>query len=130
MSSEGDFDAWHREIVNSQCWAAFTVREIEQVRWGHFAKLVNIIIYELVANNEVMTYEEAERLRRLIHLPIDQKVLGLVRRLRPGIRLPRKLLDMSESEYAAIQRAIRDEARRLGVPAIWFEDAYAHDLGA
>jgi len=110
--SADDFDAWHRRIVLQQCWANFTDRPIEEVRWGHFAKLINIILYELAANNEIVTDDEARRLRGLLHLPIDQKVLDLVRALQPGTRLPKKLLGMTEADYVAIQRAIRDEARR------------------
>ncbi len=128
-----EFDDWHRGIIQDNCWRHFTVRNIEQVRWGHFAKLVNIIIYEFVANNEIMTDEEARRLRSLIHLPIDKKVLDAVRTLVPDAELPRTLLDMNEKEYTHIQWTIRDAARRaedaaskvVGVPAIWFEDAYS-----
>lgn len=128
MKLAKDFDQWHRGIVIDECWVNYTTRSIEQVRWGHFAKLVNIILYELVANNEIMTYEEAEQLRGLLHLPIDQKVLDVVRSLCPGISLPQKLLGMSETDYLTIQRTIREEARKLRIPAIWFEDAYASDL--
>lgn len=125
-----DFDAWHREIVMYEGWAEFTEWPIEQVRWGHFAKLVNIVLYELVANNEIMTYEEAGRLRGLLHLPIDKRVLDFVKSLRRGVRLPKRLLGMTESDYRAIQQAIRKEATRLGIPAIWFEDAWVSDVRA
>lgn len=128
LYTQPGFDAWHRHIVLHECWAHFTSRRIEEVRWGHFAKLINIVLYELVANNEIMTYEQAERLRAFLHVPIDQKVLNLLRSLTEDVRLPRKLLGMEEAEYKAIQETIREEAGKIGIPAIWFEDAYSHDF--
>ena len=130
LAIQKDFDAWHREIVMYEGWAEFTERPIEQVRWGHFAKLANIVLYELVANNEIMTYEEAGRLRDLLHLPIDKRVLDFVRSLRRGVRLPDRLLGMTESDYRAIQQTIREEAARLDIPAIWFEDAWVSGVRA
>jgi hypothetical protein len=125
FATRDDFDAWHSSVVADGCWAAFTDRGIEEVRWGHFAKLINIILYELVANNELVGDGEAKRLRQWLHVPIDQKVLGWLRSLQKGVRLPRKLVGMKGSDYRAIQQAMRDEADKRGIPAIWFEDAYA-----
>lgn len=124
ISSCRAFDRWHREIVRHRCWNGFARESIRRQRWGHFAKLVNIVVYELVSSNEIVTLKQAKRLRRLIHLPIDRNVLELLGSLKPGLCLSTTLSDMTERRYRSIQQAIREEARRLGIPAIWFEDAW------
>ena len=66
------YDQWLLTTLRLSCWTNFARSDGDKVRWGYFAKLVNIVIYELVSNREVFPDEAVwQRLRPFLHIPLD-----------------------------------------------------------
>jgi hypothetical protein len=49
IMNQKQYDEWMLTRLRLSCWNDFARSDGEAVRWGYFAKLVNIVIYELVS---------------------------------------------------------------------------------
>ncbi len=119
-----EYDRWLVQIVERNCWAKCSRNGLDDDRWAYFAKLINIIVYEIVVNRELFSESAWLRIRPCLHLPIDWNVTDYVGRLDPSFSGPVTLKGMTKADYLKVQDAIRRLADRHGLPAIWFEAAW------
>ncbi len=125
IRTRDEYDGWLERTVELDCWADYTKDPIEEVRWGHFAKLINIIVYEIVANRELFAEADWERLRRFLHVPIDGSTNYYLTQLDDTFPAVWVLTGMTKSQYSRFQEAARRLADKHGVPPIWFEAAWS-----
>ena len=125
IQTREDYDHWLMRIVESNCWRNCSRNGLVEDRWAYFAKLINIVVYEIVSNRELCQEAVWERLKWFLHLPVDGVVLNHLNTLKPGFPAPSKLKGMTKLEYLQIQSAARELAVHLGDPPIWFEDAWS-----
>jgi hypothetical protein len=119
------YDAWLLGEVESSCWEPFSRNGLAQDRWAYFAKLINIVAYEILANRELCSEADWLRLRPFLHIPIDLNVTYHLSQLDPSFPALWMLKGMSKHQYLAIQHAARRLAEAHSVPAIWFEAAWS-----
>lgn len=123
-ATRGAYDAWLTRTVELDVWKPYSRNGLSKDRWAYFAKLINIVVYEIVTNRELFSQADWRRLRPFLHVPLDEKVLihlGEIDRTFPRIA---KLKGMSKAEYLRAQGAVRSLAKLHRVPAIWFEAAW------
>ncbi|MBA3353009.1 MAG: hypothetical protein H0U23_11435 [Blastocatellia bacterium] len=94
--------------------------------WGHFAKLLNVILYEIASNRELITGREWKNLQNMLHVPIDSYVVAHVQHFDPTFPNVKRLKGMTEAQYVAHQDHIRRLADNFGVSPITFEAGYAN----
>jgi hypothetical protein len=124
LKTAEEFNDWLLRTVELSCWGKYSRNGLKIDRWAYFAKLINIVIYEIAANRELLSDAEWERLRVFLHIPIDENVLLYLERLDPSFPKVLSLKGMTKQDYLAIQSAARTLARRHGVPPIWYEAAW------
>jgi len=125
INDQERFDKYIKNIVCLKCWAKYTGSSINDVRWAHFAKLLNIVIYELVSNREIFKERDWKSLHRLLHIPIDSIVTEHISKIETSFQKINKLKGMSENKYWEIQYEVRRIARKNKVHPIWFEAAWS-----
>ncbi len=113
------------EVVERDTWELFSKNGIDQDRWGYFAKLVNIIIYEIISNRELFDEKDWVRLRPFLHVPLDWNVTYHLSQITDKIPSLEVLKGMGKEKYLIIQKSIRELAEQYEVPPIWFEAAYS-----
>ena len=123
ISTREAYDHWLVNTVRLPVWRRFSRNGLKADRWAYFAKLINIIIYEVTSNRELFPERDWRRVRPWLHVPLDSYVLAGAEEY-CGELWAQKLKGMTQNDYLNIQRALRDGAHRLKRPAIWFEDAY------
>ena len=120
-----EYDNWIDALIKDECWEPYSRHGLTADRWAYFAKLINIILYEVVSNRELFCDSDWRRLQSWLHLPLDSTVFDRLRSLDPGFPVPPVLKGMTEEQYRCVQRAARELASKFEIPPIWFEDAYA-----
>jgi hypothetical protein len=125
LHSMEECDSWLSTVVESDCWRPFARHSLEEDRWAYFAKLVNIVVYEIVSNRELFCESDWQRLRHWLHLPLDSRVCDLLLDTDPASPVPYLLKFLTAKEYWSVQRHARRLAAERGVPPIWFEDAWS-----
>lgn len=125
LLTRDEYDRWLLSAVESACWEPFSRNGLAQDRWGYFAKLINIVVYEILANRELSCDTDWQRLRPFLHIPIDSNVTYHLSQLDPSFPAVWVLKGMSKEQYLAAQDAARRLAEAHGVPAIWFEAAWS-----
>jgi hypothetical protein len=125
MKTRADYERWLERTVESRCWSHVSRWKCGTVRWGHFAKVLNILVYEILANNELTQTKDWRRLRLWLHLPIDSIVQAHCKKLAPAFKVRKILKGMTRDEYCDMQLQIRKIANEKGVPPIWFEAAWS-----
>ncbi|MBI4305954.1 MAG: hypothetical protein HY678_06500 [Chloroflexi bacterium] len=122
-----EYDSWLIELVSRDGWRDYARDELDLVRWGYFAKLANICIYEIASHRELVSESDWERIKFFLHLPLDSNVFYHLRNLEPTIPLPPgwMLKGMTAEQYWGIQNVARALGAQHGVPPIWFDDAWA-----
>lgn len=83
------------------------------------------MVYEIVANRELFSDADWQRLRPFLHIPIDVTVTYHLSQLDPSFPSVWVLKSMTKDQYLAVQDAARRLAQARGVPAIWFEAAWS-----
>ena len=111
--------------VGSSCWEPYSRNRLDEDRWAYFAKLVNIVVYEIVANRELFSEADWQRLRPFLHIPVDATVTYHLSKLEPAFPGVWVLKGMTKDRYVSVQDAARRLAQEHGVPAIWFEAAWS-----
>lgn len=119
-----EYDAWLLSLIREDCWRRYSRSGLERDRWAYFAKLLNIVIYEIVSNRELFSEADWLRLRPCLHIPLDSNVFWGLTQFDPSFPARWILKGMTEKEYLQMQMAVRELASRHGVPPIWFEDAW------
>lgn len=119
------YDAWLLSIVESACWEPYSRNGLAADRWAYFAKLINIVIYEIVANRELSSEADWARLRPFLHIPIDSTVTYHLSQLDSSFPSVWVLKGMTREQYLQVQEAARRLAQARGVPPIWFEAAWS-----
>ena len=127
IRTRDQYDVWLLSVIESPCWKLYSRNGLAQDRWGYFAKLINIVIYEVVANRELSSEGVWKRLRPFLHLPIDSSVTYHLTQLDSAFPWVWMLKGMTKKQYLGVQKAARTLAEARGVPAIWFEAAWSHD---
>jgi hypothetical protein len=100
-------------------------RILPGAKWGHATKVLSLFVREIVSNSRFFGDEDARRLESFLYVPLDSINIGRLRDV--GTRLPFSLIrevDTSRKFYQT-QDLLRDEARHVGVPRIWFDDNWA-----
>ena len=120
-----EYDQWLVELVESERWAPYSKNGLQADRWAYFAKVINIVTYEIVANRELFSEQDWERIQPFLHLPIDANVSLHLEKLDPAFPAIFYLKGMSKTAYWEFQTAARQLAATLGVPPIWFEAAWS-----
>jgi hypothetical protein len=118
------YDGWLNRVVGLPCWRPHSHNGLAEDRWAYFAKLINIVVYEIVTNRELFTERDWKRLRPFLHVPVDAVVLEHLLGLNPEFPAPRQLKGMTSDDYWRVQDAARQLAHKHRVPAIWFESAW------
>lgn len=125
IRTQDDYDKWLERTVELDCWAQYAKDPIEQVRWGHFAKLINIIVYEVVANRELFAEADWQRIRSFLHVPIDSNVSDYLTKFEETFPAVWVLKGMTKKQYMQFQEAARRLGDQYGVPTIWFEASWS-----
>lgn len=71
LQSRDAYDEWLIKTVELEHYSRNGLRSD---RWAYFAKLINIVVYEIVANRELFSESDWQRIRPFLHLPIDLNV--------------------------------------------------------
>ena len=116
-----EYDSWLIRIVEADRWAKHSRNGLVEDRWAYFAKLINIVIYEIVSNRELFAEADWERLRPNLHIPIDSTVMDHLSEIDPNFPVIWTLKGMTKKDYLCIQQAVRMLAKKHDVPPIWFE---------
>lgn len=125
IDGKDEYDNWLITVVERNTWDHFSRNGIDQDRWAYFAKLVNIVIYEIISNRELFDEKDWLRLRPFLHVPLDWNVTYYLNQITDKISPLAVLKGMSKEEYLMIQKSIRELAELYDVPPIWFEAAYS-----
>ncbi|HEU5247707.1 MAG TPA: hypothetical protein VFU09_11500 [Candidatus Udaeobacter sp.] len=75
LATRDAYDKWLLQTIESDCWRRFARNRLGLDRWAYFAKLLNIIIYEIVSNRELFSDADWNRIRYFLHVPIDASVV-------------------------------------------------------
>ena len=121
------FDSWLIGKIKLHCWNRYSRNGIKIDRWSYFAKLINIIVYEIVSNRELFLEKDWIRIKWFLHLPIDNKVISELTKYDSNFPKIHILKGMTECQYLDIQTNARRIAYNFNKPTIWFEDAWSAD---
>jgi hypothetical protein len=119
------YDEWLIKTVELPGWEHYSRNGLRSDRWAYFAKLMNIVVYEIVANRELFSESDWQRVRPFLHLPIDLNVSIELERLDPGFPKILWLKGMTKNQYLQVQACARSLAEAHDVPPIWFEAAWS-----
>jgi len=125
VQSQDEYDNWLISTIELDSWAEYSRNGIEVDRWGYFAKLINIVIYEIISNRELFLEMDWLRLRPFLHVPLDWTVTYHLNQIDSDIPSLEILKGMSKEKYLTVQESIRKLAKRWGLPPIWFEAAWS-----
>lgn len=125
IQTRDEYDSWLLATVESSCWEPYSRNGLDDDRWAYFAKVVNIVVYEIVANRELFSEADWQRLRPYLHIPVDVTVTYHLSKLEPSFPGVWVLKGMTKDQYTSVQDAARRLAREYGVPPIWFEAAWS-----
>jgi hypothetical protein len=124
LKTRDAYDSWLTRTVELNTWRRYSRNGLAKDRWAYFAKLINIVVYEIVANRELFSEASWLRIRPLLHVPLDDKVLRYVENHDSTFPKIRRLKGMRKAEYLKAQEAIQHIAGKLRVPPISFEAAW------
>ncbi|HTP66829.1 MAG TPA: hypothetical protein VMJ66_15665 [Geobacteraceae bacterium] len=102
-----EYDDWLVRTVEIPEWEQFCRGKIESDRWGYFAKLINIIIYEILSNRELVSEIDWLRMRHFIHVPIDSNVTFNIGKIDPNFAGIWMLQGMTKQRYLQFQSDAR-----------------------
>ena len=125
VKNKEEYDEWLLYVIESSCWGNFSRNGLKKDRWAYFAKLINIVIYEIVSNREIFSEVGWKRVRTFIHIQIDSIVMDHLSELDPQFPIIYGLKGMTKKQYINIQQATRKLAKKYQVPPIWFEAAWS-----
>jgi len=126
IKSRNQYDSWLRRLVRLNCWGSYSRNGLAKDRWAYFAKLINIVTYEILSNRELFRQKDWQRIQPFLHVPIDKSVtLYLKVYVDPKFPVTDILKGMTENNYWRIQGLVRDLAKSNRVPPIWFEAAWS-----
>jgi len=125
IQTREEYDKWLFETVESKCWEPYSRNGLDDDLWAYFAKLVNIVVYEIVANRELFSEPDWQRLRPFLHIPVDTNTTFHLSQVDPDFPSVWVLKGMTKDQYVRIQEAARRLADQKGVPPIWFEAAWS-----
>src|SRR5438132_660710 len=103
FSSCEEYDAWLLDLIRKDCWAPYSKNGLDHDRWGYFAKLLNIVIYEIVTHRELVSESDWQRLQFFLHLPLDSQIFSFLAELDASVHDPGILRDMTEKQYLDMQ---------------------------
>jgi len=124
LATRDHYDRWLLRTIESNRWQRFARNGLASDRWAYFAKLLNIIIYEIVSNRELFSDHDWKRIRYFLHVPVDSSVVHHITEIDPGFPRIARLKGMTKARYLDIQNFIRDLAQKKRLPPIWFEAAW------
>jgi len=125
LNSREEFNRWLYALIESDCWEPFSRNGLPEDRWAYFAKLINILVYEIAVNRELFCESDWRRVQWWLHLPLDSTVFSCLRELDPSFPAPVALRGMTREDYRRAQEAARSLAERYQIPTIWFDDAWS-----
>jgi hypothetical protein len=125
IRTQEQYDLWLIRTIESDRWKEFSRNGIGLDRWSYFAKLLNIVIYEVISNRELFSDSNWKRLRPFLHIPLDATVTEYLSSLDPNFPKIRKLKGMTKKAYLEFQVASRRLGTKYQVPPIWFEAAWS-----
>ncbi len=125
INTRDEYDKWLFDTIEASCWECHSRNGIEKDRWGYFVKLVNIVVYEVLANRELFSDTDWKRLRPFLHIPIDKTITSHLSGIAPAFPAVDVLKRMTKAQYVRVQEAVRQLGDQHGVPPIWFEAAWA-----
>jgi hypothetical protein len=118
------YDKWLLRTIESNRWKRFCRNRLSSDRWAYVAKLLNIVIYEIVSNRELFSDTDWRRIQHFLHIPIDSSVIEYVTAIDANFPRIKRLKGMTKRSYLEIQRFVREVAAKNAVPPIWFEAAW------
>ncbi len=124
LATRDAYDRWLIRTIQSNCWRRFSRNGLSSDRWAYFAKLLNIVIYEIVSNRELFFDSDWRRIQHFLHIPIDSSVIDHVTEIDPRFPTIKLLKGLTKKSYLDIQDFIRRVAAENKVPPIWFEAAW------
>jgi hypothetical protein len=91
-------------------------------KWGHGTKILCLFLRDTVLHSHYFSEDRANRLSRYLYAPIDNIVISRLKEL--GYETPFtsiREIDSPEKFYG-VQDDLRNAARSVGVPRVWFDD--------
>ncbi len=127
VQTRQNYDDWLTQTVELDCWQKYSRNGLEVDRWAYFAKLISIVVYEIVSNRELFTQADWLRIQPFLHLPIVdwRTVTHHLSQIEPTFPMTSLLKGMTKEEYWHVQEAVRKLAESHNVPPIWFEAAWS-----
>jgi hypothetical protein len=125
LSTRVAYDKWLIKTIQLHCWQKHSRNGMLADRWAYFAKIINVVVYEIVSNHELFRTEDWRRIRWFLHLPLDSTVFAHLMEIDPTLKMTRQLKGMTKAQYWELQNAARNLANKYRLPPIWFEAAWA-----
>jgi hypothetical protein len=129
IQTREEYDNWLVQIVELDCWEKYSRHGLDIERWAYFTKLINIIVYEIVSNRDLVSEVDWKRIQPFLHVPIDKIVMNHLAKIDSNFPslddLEGDLKGMTKEKYWQIQDGIRKLAKTYRVPPIWFEAAWS-----
>jgi len=125
IKTQNEYDNWFNLTVELDCWRHYSKNGLDIDRWAYFAKLINIVVYEIVSNRELFAEADWKRIRSFLHIPIDSTVMSYLTKMDPKFSRISVLKGMTKDEYWRAQEEVRKLAGANEVPPIWFEAAWS-----
>jgi hypothetical protein len=130
VRTDGQFARWYERALDSVHRVIMTRnaqnrRILPGSRWGHSAKVLSLFLREVFLCARWCDDAVASRVEKLLYVPIDNIVMKRMRQ-KGGIVKARSIKAIStRAQFQEMQDQLRTAARRAGVPAVWFDDAWA-----
>ena len=124
LQSRDGYDNWLLDLIEDGCWEQYSRNGLSEDRYAYFAKLINIVMCEIVSNRELIAESDWQRLRLWLHLPLDSSIFYSLQQIDPAFPATWMLKGMTRQQYWSMQNAARKLAEHYGIPPIWFEDAW------
>lgn len=125
-----EFSRWYRKQLSRVAREirkrnAANSRILPGLKWGHAAKVLSLYLRGIVFHTRYFRDADVARIGPCLPVPIDGI---LIRRLEElGVTLPyRKIREIDTyAKFNVAQKILMASAKRVRVPAVWFDDNWA-----
>jgi len=94
-------------------------------KWGHTAKILNLMIREIVLNSRYFNDVEVKRIKYYLYAPIDSKIITFLKNSDVKLDFQYiKQIDTSEKFYS-VQEELGKAADKIKVPRVFIDDIWS-----
>lgn len=128
LNTQDEYDCWFEGVVEEAKWSQYRGDcPEENHRWGQLAKLINIVIYEILHTRGLIEDSIWQKVLSWLHLPLDSIVVDELFRFDQTFKECPPLNAMTKQKYCDMQDRARKVAVGLQRVPISFEDSWSLD---